>query len=332
MNNKIFMKKRLQIFTTTDGREKYMTSYDAMFTLWKVPHDWIDVKTAYGTTHINACGPSDGQPLVLLHGAGMSSPTWFANIAALSADHRVYAVDTIGHAGKSIPERLMDKRSDYAQWLREVFDGLDIERGYLLGHSYGGWLTLNMALAYPDRLKKIVLLAPAASIYPMKFLVKLGLHLTVFKFIRFNARSMFKMMASKGTEFPETFIHHMEMVTRHCDSALMFPTVYTDEELKQIGLPALLLIGSHAAAIICVAMLPNGGALSAGRDGVVKRWDLDRGKELSTVPTHDGTVACMVFSPDGRYLFFVSTRDGRADVYWVEAGFIDALRIKVLGK
>jgi pimeloyl-ACP methyl ester carboxylesterase len=238
------MKKKLSIFTTPEGRAKYMAAYDAMFTLWKVPHDSIDIKTAYGTTHINASGPGDGLPLVLLHAAGMSSPTWFANIAALSADHRVYAVDVIGHAGKSTVECIMEKRLDYAEWLREVFDGLDIERGYLLGHSYGGWLTLNMALTYQVRLRKIVLLAPAASIYPMNFLTKLGLHLTVFKFLRPSARSMFKMMASKGTVFEETFIHLMEMVTKYGVSALMFPTVYTDEELKQIELPALLLIGA----------------------------------------------------------------------------------------
>ena len=172
----------------------------------------------------------------------MSSTAWFANIAELSANHRVYAVDAIGDAGKSIAKCLLEKRLDYAEWLREVFDGLNIEKGYLLGHSYGGWLALNMALAYPDRLRKIVLLAPAASIYPMSFLTNLGLRLP-FK-IRIPARSVFKMIASKGTVFEETFIHLMEMVTRYCVPATMFPTVYTDEELMQIELPTLLLIGA----------------------------------------------------------------------------------------
>ena len=238
------MKKKLPIFASPDDRAKYLVSYEAMFSLWKVPYDSIDVKTRYGSTHINGCGPKGGQPLVLLHGAGLSSIAWFANMAELSRNHRVYAVDVIGDAGKSIADVLMEKRIDYARWLRDVFDGLNIAKGYLLGHSYGGWLTLNMALIYPERLKAIVLLAPAASIYPMNFLVTLGLHLTAFKFLRPSARSTFKMLASKGVVFEETFIHHMEMVTKYCVSAIMFPTVYTDEELKQIELPALLLIGA----------------------------------------------------------------------------------------
>ena len=236
------MKKRLPIYTTSEGRAKYMTAYEAMFSLWKVPHDAIDLETSYGSTHINVSGPIDGYPLILLHAVSLSSTAWFANIAELSATHRVYAVDGIGDAGKSIAECLLEKRSDYAQWLREVFDGLNIDKGCLLGHSYGGWLALNMALAYPERLRKIVLLAPAASIYPMNLLTKIGLHLP-FK-VRPPARFVFKMIASKGTVFEERFIHLMEMVTRYCVPATMFPTVYTDEELKQIEMPALLLIGA----------------------------------------------------------------------------------------
>jgi pimeloyl-ACP methyl ester carboxylesterase len=236
------MKKKLPIFATPEGRAKYMEAYEAMFTLWKVPHDGVDVKTSYGFTHVNASGPGDGDPLILLHAAGLTSTVWFANIAELSAHHRVYAVDVIGDAGKSVADRVMRKRTDYAEWLREVFDGLRIERGDLLGHSYGGWLTLNMALAYPDRLRKIVLLAPAASFRPLGFITKLILYLGEFK-IHPPARAMLKAAAAKGTALEEAFIHLMEMVTRYCRPATMYPTVYADAELKQIDLPALLLIG-----------------------------------------------------------------------------------------
>jgi len=236
------MKKKLPIFNTPEGRAKYIAAYDAMFALWKVPYDPVDVATSYGSTHINVSGPADGPPLVLLHAAGLSSTVWFANIAKLSAHHRVYAVDVIGDAGKSVVDRLMEKRADYAQWLKEVFDGLPIERCDLLGHSYGGWLTLNMALAYPDRLRKVVLLAPAASFRPLGFITKLILYLGEFK-IHPPARSMLKAIAAKGTVLEETFIYLMEVVTRYCSAATMYPTVYTDAELKQIDLPALLLIG-----------------------------------------------------------------------------------------
>jgi len=238
------MKKKLPIFATAENRAKVLTAYESMFSMWKLPYDSIDVRTSYGSTHINVSGPIDGYQLVLLHAAGLSSTVWFANIVALSTHHRVYAVDVIGDAGKSVADRLMEKQADYAQWLEEVFDGLDIQSCDLLGHSYGGWLTLNMALAYPKRLRKIVLLAPAASFYPLSFITKLILYLGEFK-IHPPARSMLKAAAAKGTIIEETFIQLMEAVTRYCSPATMYPTVYTDEELKQIDHPALLLIGSE---------------------------------------------------------------------------------------
>ncbi len=237
------MKKKLPVFATPEARAKYMAAYEAMFALWKVQHECINVKTGYGSTHINVSGPNDGYPLVLLHAAGLTSTVWFPNIAQLSANHRVYAVDVIGDAGKSVADRLMKKRADYAKWLREVFEGLNIERCNLLGHSYGGWLTLNMALAYPDRLRKIILLAPAASFCPLGLMTKLILYLGEFG-IHPPARSILEVAAARGTVLEETFIHHIEMVTRHCRPATMYPTVYTDAELKQIDIPALLLIGA----------------------------------------------------------------------------------------
>lgn len=221
-----------------------MAAYEAMFALWTVPHEPIDIATSYGSTRVNASGPSDGYPLVLLHAAGFSSTAWFANAAALSAEHRVHAVDVIGDAGRSVAERVMDQRTEYAEWLCEVFDGLNIERGHLLGHSYGGWLAINMALTHPDKLDKVVLLAPAASIRPFSLLAQVGLRLAELK-IRPPALSTLRASTSKGAVFEEAFVHHMEMVSRHCVPSTMFPTVYTDEELRQVDLPTLLLIGAE---------------------------------------------------------------------------------------
>ena len=201
------------------------------------------MNTSYGQTFVRISGPGDGYPLVLLHAAGLSSTAWFAYIAGLSARHRVYAVDVISDAGKSVADRLLVKREEYALWLKEVFDGLNIDRCHLLGHSYGGWLTLNMARAYPERLQKIVLLAPAASFRPLSLLTRLFFYLVQFK-IGPPARSVLNTMAAKGTVLEEPFIQLMEEVTRYCTSAIMFPTVFTDDELKQIDLPVLLLIGA----------------------------------------------------------------------------------------
>lgn len=64
----------------------------------------LDIDTTYGTTHVIACGNEDNPPLVLFHGVGDDSALmWNYNAKFLSEHYRIYAVDTIGGPGKSVP-------------------------------------------------------------------------------------------------------------------------------------------------------------------------------------------------------------------------------------
>ncbi|WP_405893047.1 alpha/beta fold hydrolase [Streptomyces sp. NBC_00104] len=144
---------------------RFLAAYDAVLDHWPVPVDRMDLASVYGTTRVIACGPVDGEPLVLLHGGGATSAVWFANVADLSRTRRVYAVDRIGEAGRSLrggrPVRSVD---DLLDWLDGVLDGgLDgsgPSRVDLCGHSYGGWIALTYALRTPQRVRKLALLDP----------------------------------------------------------------------------------------------------------------------------------------------------------------------------
>ncbi|WP_405765699.1 alpha/beta fold hydrolase [Streptomyces sp. NBC_01538] len=140
---------------------RFLAAYDAVLDHWPVPVDRMDLTSAYGTTRVTACGPVDGEPLVLLHGGGATSAVWFANVADLSRTRRVYAVDRIGEAGRSLrggrPVRSVD---DLLDWLDGVLDGLGLGRADLCGHSYGGWIALTYALRTPQRVRKLALLDP----------------------------------------------------------------------------------------------------------------------------------------------------------------------------
>jgi pimeloyl-ACP methyl ester carboxylesterase len=154
-------------FKTPDGEAKYLAAYDATLKTWPVSSEARDVPTRFGTTHVNVAGPQDAPPLFLVHGFGFSSTQWYPNIAALSREHRVYAPDVIDQYGRSNPTQVLRTREDYAAWYGDVLDGLGVPRADLAGHSYGGWLTLNFALAQPERVRRLALLSPAASFVPM---------------------------------------------------------------------------------------------------------------------------------------------------------------------
>jgi pimeloyl-ACP methyl ester carboxylesterase len=150
------------IFKSLALEQQYMAAYQAVLSLWPVPHEPLDVQTRFGTTHVNACGSKNLPAMVLLPGFGANSTMWFPNVAALSSQFQVYALDTPGQPGKSIPGQVINP-SNSSAWIAGVLDGLGLEKAHITGVSLGGWLALNFAICAPLRTGHVVLLDPAAS-------------------------------------------------------------------------------------------------------------------------------------------------------------------------
>jgi pimeloyl-ACP methyl ester carboxylesterase len=133
----------------------FQHAYDALLERWGVPVEQLEV----GGTHVNACGPADAPPIVLLAGHGATSPVWFSVAPRLAEQHRVYAIDLLGDAGRSTgtPPRTID---ELMSWLTGVLDGLRVDRPQLVGHSYGAWIALTYTLRNPDRVDRLALIDP----------------------------------------------------------------------------------------------------------------------------------------------------------------------------
>jgi len=94
------MPGKISNFKTAKGEAAYRAAYDSTLTLWPVPYESLVVETELGATHIIASGPKDALPLILLHGMNLSATMWFPNIADLSHNYRVYAIDILGVQAK----------------------------------------------------------------------------------------------------------------------------------------------------------------------------------------------------------------------------------------
>ncbi|WP_190014151.1 alpha/beta fold hydrolase [Streptomyces lucensis] len=130
---------------------------------WPPDREALTVPTPFGETHVNACGPRDAPPLLLLPGGGTAtSASWYAQAADLSRIRRVYAVDLVGAPGLSA--RAGDRHprtvADLAHWLDAVLDGLGVPVADVGGHSYGAWIALHHALLSPARVRRLFLLDP----------------------------------------------------------------------------------------------------------------------------------------------------------------------------
>lgn len=156
-------------FASAGRAAEFYAAYDAVLATWPVPVEQVDLRSAYGTTRVNVCGPEDGEPLLLLHAAGATSTVWFANIADLSRTNRVYAVDQMGNPGRSVadgtPVRTID---DVLAWLDGVLDDLSLESTQVCGHSNGGWIALRYAIHAPERVRRLALLDPCRCFAGMR--------------------------------------------------------------------------------------------------------------------------------------------------------------------
>jgi pimeloyl-ACP methyl ester carboxylesterase len=99
----------------------------------------------------------EGEPLILIHGYGAGMWVWERQIEILSQSYRVYALDLIGHGFSDRPR--IDYTPDaYIHFLRDFMDGVGIEKATLIGNSMGGGIAWAMAIFFPERVEKLILI------------------------------------------------------------------------------------------------------------------------------------------------------------------------------
>lgn len=110
--------------------------------------------------HLRDSGPKDAPAVIMVHGFGGSLHSWEPWAQGLSAAHRVIRFDLPG-SGLSAP----DPSGDYTdarsmQLLLALMDRLGITRASIVGHSIGGRIAWTFAATHPERVDKLVLVAP----------------------------------------------------------------------------------------------------------------------------------------------------------------------------
>src|ERR1700681_1632310 len=114
--------------------------------------------------HVEQAG--QGEPVLLLHGFGASSYSWRKVIPALSASHRVRAIDLNGFGYTERPTDLASyTRDGQVALILGVMDTLGIDRAHFVGHSYGGGLSMFLAFVHSERLRSLVLVDSSAPTY-----------------------------------------------------------------------------------------------------------------------------------------------------------------------
>lgn len=100
-------------------------------------------------------------PLILLHGANIGWGQWYLNMGVFSKYFKVYALDFPG-SGKSTP--IDFRHNDFQKYLVEVIEEFirikNLKNFFVVGHSIGGWVALQLALKNNSSVKKMILVNP----------------------------------------------------------------------------------------------------------------------------------------------------------------------------
>ncbi len=100
-----------------------------------------------------------GQPVLLSHGYGATSAMFGQNLPALSARHQVLTWDLRGHGDSQSPaDPACYSAANALADMAALLDEAGIDRAVLGGHSLGGYLSLDFALAFPDRVAGLILI------------------------------------------------------------------------------------------------------------------------------------------------------------------------------
>jgi pimeloyl-ACP methyl ester carboxylesterase len=237
--------KIISVFRSPEGEAQYNAAYEVVLKQWPVPYEELTIPTRFGETHVVASGAQDAPPLALFHPSGSSAPIWCRNVGPLSQCYRTYAIDTIGEPNKSVLTRpiLRNQRQDFTQWIVDLFDGLKIKSAYLVGNSFGGFLTLNTVISLPEKVKKAVLISPAATFDSMWAWYW---HFTPANILG-SKRMIMNAYAWIWQNFPkdEAVAKWRTLTAIHGRPRHWFPSVFSNEELRKIRTPVLLLIGDH---------------------------------------------------------------------------------------
>jgi pimeloyl-ACP methyl ester carboxylesterase len=238
---------------TSASETAFAAAYETMLRLWTSPPESRDVRTSPAeTTRVQVWGKADAPPLVLLHGFHVTSTMWAPNAADLGAVRRVYAPDTLGDFGFSRPAKMPRTVDELVTWLGALIDALGLDCVDLGGMSYGGWLSATFAARHPERVRRLVLLAPGASFgaFSLPFVLR-GLPMIALKRRR-DVASYLRWAAVAAVDdaryeaWMTGLIDVMHAGIRNFRGrTLPFPQKLPPDVMRAIAAPTLLVYGEH---------------------------------------------------------------------------------------
>ena len=235
--------------------EQILRTYDQLLNIWGCDIKERDITTTYGTIHVIETGREDGTPLVLFHGVGDDAALmWVYNAKRLGEHYKVYAIDTMGGPGKSVPNENYNKDFDDIKCIDEVLNGLAVEKAVIAGVSNGAYLVQAYTLKRPERVIKGICIAGSVAVGGKKMamlaILKIFMPEALFPTEKKMVKLVRKLCGSHYTEFsgnPVVMEHFRSVLKGFNNAAMGYHKVegFTPEEIDKIRPRITYLVGEE---------------------------------------------------------------------------------------
>ncbi len=124
---------------------------------WRKQQRWVNVDGQ----SVNLIEIGEGRPIVFVHGLSGSWPNWLEQLPVFGAEgYRAIAMDLPGFGHSPMPNERITI-SGYARLLDRLLGELGVDAATVVGNSMGGFISAELAIAFPQRVERLVLVSPA---------------------------------------------------------------------------------------------------------------------------------------------------------------------------
>ena len=151
----------MSIYKSEKGKSEILNLYDKQLSRLKIAYRDKWISTSFGQTHLVETGNFDGIPLLVFHGGNATTAYNLLACDFLFKDFHIFAVDSIGHPGKSAEVSLSHINYDYGKWVSDVIDGLGFTKIACFGGSFGAGIIAKAMCVVPEKIDIAVLYVPS---------------------------------------------------------------------------------------------------------------------------------------------------------------------------
>lgn len=245
------------LYRSIEGKNVLLNIYDKHLSKLNRKFEDINIQTRYGKTHVVNIGEKDSTPLICLHGGNSNTPDMLISNIPMIEKFNIYAIDIIGHPGKSDETRLSSDDLSYGFWLLDVIDELQFEKVNVYTGSFGAGIAIRLGTVAPKRVNKMSLIVPSGiASESMKDKAKLMVPYFRYK-IRPTQQNLIRLCSTLMTRFDTDRMELLQAIFKHVKINPKMPRPAFDDELDDLIAPTMIIAAKNDILFPASRVIPR---------------------------------------------------------------------------